>query len=118
MLPFDLARLTLPELVGLDRQIKSALGVNRDRELAAFKAQMDAVVAQFGMARDDVAAVYGFAGDRRSRKGVKVAIKYRNLNNPRETWTGRGRQPRWLVALLAKGHRLEEFLVAAHGSAR
>ena len=118
MLPFDLARMTLPELVGLDGQIKGALSVNRDREWAAFRAQLDAVVAQFGMTREDVAAVYGFAAAQRSRKGVKVAVKYRNPQNPRETWTGRGRQPRWLVALLAASHRLEAFLVTPHAGTR
>src|SRR4051794_12275797 len=31
----------------------------------------------------------------------KVAPKYRNPDNPAETWTGRGRQPRWVQAALA-----------------
>jgi DNA-binding protein H-NS len=118
MLPFDLDRLTMLELVGLEERIKAALGSNRQRETVVFKAQMDAVMAQFGMSLADVAAIYGFKVGRRSRKGVKVPVKYRNPNNPNETWTGRGRQPRWLVALLTMGHRLEEFLVAPHGAAR
>ena len=47
----------------------------------------------------------------KSRKTAKVAPKYRNPDNPKETWTGRGKQPRWLAAETAKGRKLEEFLI-------
>jgi len=30
-----------------------------------------------------------------------------------ETWTGRGKAPRWLAALIAEGHKKEEFLILA-----
>jgi DNA-binding protein H-NS len=45
------------------------------------------------------------------RKLGKVAPKYRNPSNPKETWTGRGKQPRWLAAETGKGRKLEEFLI-------
>ena len=37
--------------------------------------------------------------------GVKTGlnIRYRNPNNQQETWTGRGKQPRWLAAAIASG---------------
>src|SRR5262249_4360262 len=41
----------------------------------------------------------------------RVAPKYRNPENPSETWTGRGRPPRWLAAELKRGGRLEDFLI-------
>ena len=34
-----------------------------------------------------------------------------NKNNSEETWTGRGKQPRWLVAQLDKGAKLEDFQI-------
>ncbi|KCZ11152.1 DNA-binding protein, partial [Acinetobacter baumannii] len=37
--------------------------------------------------------------------------RYRNKNNAEETWTGRGKQPRWLVAEIEKGAKLEDFLI-------
>ncbi|MBB1472844.1 MULTISPECIES: H-NS histone family protein [unclassified Luteimonas] len=43
----------------------------------------------------------------------KVAPKYRNPENPAETWTGRGMKPRWLAAQLAAGKSAEEFLIAS-----
>jgi DNA-binding protein H-NS len=51
---------------------------------------------------------------RKSTKGRslgKVAPKYRNPANTKETWAGRGKQPRWLSAETAKGRKLEEFLI-------
>ena len=51
---------------------------------------------------------------RKSTKGRslgKVPPKYRNPANPKETWAGRGKQPRWLSAETAKGRKLEEFLI-------
>ena len=48
---------------------------------------------------------------RAGRKLGKVAPKYRNPENPRETWTGRGKQPRWLAAYTAKGRNLGEFVI-------
>jgi len=45
------------------------------------------------------------------RKLGTVAPKYRNPANPKETWTGRGKQPRWLAAHTAKGKKVEEFLI-------
>lgn len=46
-------------------------------------------------------------GDGRS----KVAPKYRDPQNPDDTWTGRGCHPRWLRAKLLAGARLEDFAI-------
>ena len=37
--------------------------------------------------------------------------KYRNPDQPSETWTGRGRQPRWLVAQLRSGKQIDDFKI-------
>lgn len=50
-------------------------------------------------------------GKRSSTAGRKVPPKYRNPGNPEETWSGRGKQPRWMVALVAKGGKPEDFLI-------
>jgi DNA-binding protein H-NS len=41
-----------------------------------------------------------------------VAPKYRNPENPSETWAGRGLRPRWLVAAIKAGKKLEHFSIA------
>jgi DNA-binding protein H-NS len=41
-----------------------------------------------------------------------VVPKYRNPEDSSETWSGRGRQPRWLVALLKSGKSIEDFRIS------
>lgn len=45
------------------------------------------------------------------RKLGKVPPKYRNPANAKETWTGRGKQPRWMAELTSKGKKPEDFLI-------
>lgn len=45
------------------------------------------------------------------KPGKKVAPKYRNPANPKELWSGRGKQPRWLAEQVKKGKKVEEFLI-------
>lgn len=42
-----------------------------------------------------------------------VSPKYRNPDQPSETWSGRGKQPRWLVVQLKTGRRIEDFRIHA-----
>jgi DNA-binding protein H-NS len=42
---------------------------------------------------------------------AKVAAKYRNPDNQEETWTGRGRKPKWVQAALAEGRVLADLAI-------
>ena len=75
-----------------------------------------AAMKEHGLTVDDIAAAAGKPA-RRGRppgrktgpaKGGKVAVKYKHGS---DTWTGRGRTPRWLVALGKDGRKREEFRV-------
>jgi len=46
-----------------------------------------------------------------SRKHAKVPPKYRNPNEPSETWSGRGKRPRWLAQALLAGQKIEDFVI-------
>ena len=81
----------------------------------------DELYAKPGAAKPAAAAAAGAtaapAGAPKARKSTKgrslgkVAPKYRNPANAKDTWTGRGKQPRWLAAETSKGKKLEEFLI-------
>jgi DNA-binding protein H-NS len=47
------------------------------------------------------------------RRRKKVQPKYRNPDNPGETWSGRGRQPKWVQRALAHGGTLEDLTIPA-----
>ncbi|WP_083850125.1 H-NS family nucleoid-associated regulatory protein [Bradyrhizobium cosmicum] len=46
-----------------------------------------------------------------SRPYPAVPVKYRNPDRPNETWTGRGKRPRWMCAKLNAGHHLSDFKI-------
>ena len=45
----------------------------------------------------------------KSLKGKKIPPKYRSPDG--ETWAGRGVKPKWLVAAMKKGKKIESFLI-------
>ena len=56
------------------------------------------------------AAKAGAAKTRKSKAaGVPVAAKFKGPNG--ESWSGRGLSPKWLSALIAQGHKKEDFAV-------
>ena len=40
-----------------------------------------------------------------------VAVKFRDPKNPANTWTGRGRMPRWMAAATKAGKKKDDFLI-------
>jgi DNA-binding protein H-NS len=56
------------------------------------------------------------SGNSPRRKYPRVLPKYRNPSSPSETWSGRGKQPRWLVVALNRGHKIDDFKIAQVGA--
>jgi len=48
---------------------------------------------------------------RQRRQYPRVLPKYQNPAEPSETWSGRGKQPRWLVFALKAGGKIEDFII-------
>lgn len=97
-------------------------------QLQALKEQADALIEK--KQRENVDSAYqqildiaksvGFTLDElieHGRQGKKstvkrtVAPRYRDPANAEQTWTGRGKQPRWVVDALAAGKTLEDLLI-------
>jgi len=49
------------------------------------------------------------------RKYPPVRPKYRNPADRSQTWAGRGKQPKWLVAQLKAGKKMDDFLIKSGG---
>lgn len=76
-----------------------------------------ALIKKAGLSAQDV--VKAMKGTRARKKatvsklaGRKVAPKYRNPTDKKQTWTGRGRMPAWVSQLKESG-KLEKALVKA-----
>ncbi|MBF0460285.1 MAG: H-NS histone family protein [Magnetococcales bacterium] len=48
----------------------------------------------------------------RSDKGVRLPPKYANPQDAKQTWSGKGRKPGWVVSHLANGGQLETLEIA------
>lgn len=46
-----------------------------------------------------------------TRSKSAVVAKYRDPDNPKNAWTGRGLAPKWMKAYLDSGRSKEEFLI-------
>ena len=59
------------------------------------------------------------AADRAPRRKYPMVVpKYRNPLSPSETWSGRGKTPRWLVSALKTGHSIDDFKIVNSGVRR
>ena len=100
----DLERMSFRELQELELRIKKAKASVQERERAALRQKMEVMASDAGFRLGEL-----FGG--RGGKGRTVAAKYANPDDPSQTWTGRGRKPRWLTAKLSEGHKIEKYLI-------
>jgi len=103
----DLQKLSYRELLDLSEKISNAIVVKKKEEKSQIQKQVQELIESSGFDVDDIVGT----SKGNSLKGRKVAPKYRNPKNADETWTGRGRQPKWLAAELARGRALASFLI-------
>ncbi|HEY5851853.1 MAG TPA: H-NS histone family protein [Lysobacter sp.] len=118
----DITSLSAKELDALINQAKKRkTTLNKRKPIATVRSKLTQLAKAEGYT---VAELFGSgaavrsakpatkATPKKARKAMgKVAPKYRNPAIPSETWTGRGKQPRWLAAHTAAGRKLDEFLI-------
>ncbi len=101
----DLTKLSHKELQTLkssvDREILNRNELRRKETIA----QLRSVAKDAGFNLEELVS----AAKVRTRTPAKV--KYRDPENPSNTWAGRGRKPKWLEAAEKKGKKLEDFEV-------
>jgi DNA-binding protein H-NS len=101
----DLETLSLKELKQLQKDVESAITEFKDRERRKALAEVEAFARERGLSPADLAALTA----RRTRR--PAAPKYANPADPSQTWTGRGRRPRWVDAALSSGKSLDDLAI-------
>lgn len=102
----DFQHLSLNELLACRDEI-DALIVQKRKEaknhlLSEFREKAESLGIDF----DELVQV-----GTKKRTGSKSVAKYRNPEKPSQTWTGTGRQPKWVKDQLANGHTLDELAI-------
>ena len=101
----NLENMSTAELSAMQARIERMKMEKQNTERAAVRQQLMDIANKAGF---DIRELF----DGRAGKRGKVAIKYRNSKNPENTWTGRGRMPRWMTAATKGGKaKKEDFLI-------
>jgi DNA-binding protein H-NS len=107
MSPANLKAMSFDKLSELRDQVDAILNAKVAEERRAVQSRLNEL--------DRLAANGNRAKGMRGGPRGAVAPKYRNPENPAETWAGRGLKPRWLAAALKSGKKLEDFSIEASG---
>ena len=100
----DIENLSLPELKSLQNDVAIAIADFKKRKRAEALAEVKAVAQAKGFSLDELLGT----ASTKSKRGP-VPAKYADPANPDNTWSGRGRKPKWLVAQLDQGKSVEDF---------
>jgi DNA-binding protein H-NS len=118
MKKINLEAMSVDELWSLHEKISGILSAR----ITSAKRELEKRLAVLNRGRDvieggDALQSYNANGKAR-RKYPRVFPKYRNPQTPSETWSGRGKQPRWLAAALKTGRKIEDFKIGAAGGSK
>lgn len=102
-----IADSSIAELESVIAQAKKQIEERKETELNNARIQVRELAASLGVSLEDLMV----EPTKVARTSKKAEVKYRNPANQEETWTGRGKQPKWLVAKLESGSTLEDFAV-------
>ena len=109
MANIDLSGYNLSELKGLKHDIEKEIKSRQHQDLQRAREQILAIAQKAGVAVEELLA----AGSKKPKgsKGQKVQARYQNPGDNSQTWTGRGRQPKWIAEGLASGKSMDDFRI-------
>ena len=102
----ELSNLSLAELKNLLQALPDEIKRREKDEKAKARKDLEAFAAERGFSLDEL---LGNAKEKKERS--PVAAKYRHPQNADLQWTGRGRQPKWIVEFITAGGTLEQLSI-------
>ena len=108
MAKVDLSDYNLSELKGLQAEIEKEIKARQQQEVTKAREQILAIAQGLGVSVEELLAN---GGAKSKGSGKKVQAQYRNPADNEQTWTGRGRQPKWIAEGLAGGKSLDDFRI-------
>ena len=102
----NLDDMPLRDLKDLQSQVTKAIASFEDRKKRQAVAELEEKARAMGFSLAELTGVVG-----KIRKRAPATIKYANPANAAETWSGRGRKPRWFDAALKSGKSPEDLAI-------
>lgn len=103
----NLSKMSRKELLKLRSDVEKELKAVEKRERQEALQAAKEAAAKFGFSLDELAG--GGKGKRRGKSRGPAEPKYRNPDNPDQTWSGLGRRPQWFNDAVAKGTNPEDL---------
>nr|WP_205518794.1 H-NS histone family protein [Pseudotabrizicola algicola] len=95
--------MSLKELKDLQSQVAKAINGYEDRRKKEALAELEEKARAMGFSLAELTGVSS------GRKRSPAVAKYANPDDPSDTWSGRGRKPRWFEAALQAGKKAEDL---------
>lgn len=105
----NLNNLSIQELEDVVAQANDLIEQRREEAVASARAEIERIAASTGYSVQDLLGLRNARG-RKAGSRKPVVEKYRNPKDPTQTWSGRGKRPKWLQEVLEKGGKLENYL--------
>ncbi len=99
----DLRVLSFDELKQVARDVEGEMVRRQEEDKERFFRDAQEIAERYGVSVD------AFLNADVGRKKERAPAKYKNPNNSKQTWTGKGRQPTWVKEVVAGGATLEEM---------
>lgn len=104
----DLSTLSVAELKSLLEMIPAEIRRREKEDKARIRKELEELAAKSGYSLDEL---LGEAAEKVAKVKKAVAIKFRHPNDTSLSWTGRGRQPKWVVDFLANGGKIDQLSI-------
>ena len=101
----DLSSLSLKELKALQTRIAKEIDGFHDRNKRHALAELEEKARALGFTLAEL------TGAAKTRKRAPAVAKYANPTDSSDTWSGRGRKPRWFADALKTGKKPEDFAI-------
>lgn len=101
----NLNSMALKELKELQSQVTKAIASFEDRKKKEALAELEEKAREMGFTLAEL------TGATLIRKRSPAVPKYANPANASDTWSGRGRKPRWFEAALKSGKKPEDMAI-------
>ena len=104
----DIENLDINELQALTKKATDLIEKKQRQKLENAYQQIIAIAEEVGMSIEELVQ-YGEQHPSLNKRSV--APRYRNPQDASQTWTGRGKKPRWVIEALEQGQSLEDISI-------
>ena len=107
---FEPTLASLDELLAIKRQVDDEIVARQETEVAALRARAEGIADALGLPVGQMLGIKAETVARKPKRQPKV--QYRDTEDPANTWTGKGRVPKWLQDKIDQGADKEQFAVS------